>query len=342
MSEMKVISATQAASETADRLRDLYPALKSVTVIPSDFIDLELWAGEPPFPPEESADPFSATLGELAAPALSRELTNSIHLKNTDVMLQDYTFEVAPRNFRIAVAGGTTISSVVEHLSIPREVITRNCTVTPLVIGPIPETIYSAGFLAEKLAEKLGLPPERLNRISETHLLESGFSTRLNQAMLTKRNILDKVREKKVWNNDEIQAINSQFDWLLVGVGAKTTQHTSRALKEAIRMVYPEGAQNDLPEEVVGDICSRLFTRNGQEYDPELSDRFVGITLNWLNLQSNKEGCRVIVVCGGMRKIFALRSLLQAGKNDPKLQYFNVLVTDELTARMLLRLGKHP
>lgn len=74
----------------------------------------------------------------------------------------------------------------------------------------------------------------------------------------------------------------------------------------------------------VGDICTHLITADGSVCSPELEERTLGIGLKDL-----KKKPYSIAVAGGLKK----RGIIQAGLLGG---YFNVLVTDDLTAAALL------
>lgn len=74
----------------------------------------------------------------------------------------------------------------------------------------------------------------------------------------------------------------------------------------------------------VGDICSRYLNVRGDIVDPELNARTIGIELD--ALRSCKHS---LAIAGGREKVEPIRGVL-AGR------YCNALVTDEVTARLLL------
>lgn len=76
---------------------------------------------------------------------------------------------------------------------------------------------------------------------------------------------------------------------------------------------------------VVGDACARLFDIDGKIVDSDFNDRSIGIELHRL-----REKKYSILVSGGEQKIVPMHGALTGG-------YANVLVTDEHTARGLLR-----
>lgn len=78
----------------------------------------------------------------------------------------------------------------------------------------------------------------------------------------------------------------------------------------------------------VGDICSRFFGPSGEICDPDLDSRTVGISL--ADLQ--QVPVSVAVATGGHKAAGILGGL--------RGRYFNVLFTDEMTARAVLNLDK--
>ncbi|ORU01125.1 Deoxyribonucleoside regulator DeoR (transcriptional repressor) [Anaerovibrio sp. JC8] len=83
--------------------------------------------------------------------------------------------------------------------------------------------------------------------------------------------------------------------------------------------------QTRIQQTAVGDICSRFFDADGCICNKELDARTVGITLDELR---NKE--HSIMIGGGEAKVPAIRAALKG-------HYANVLITDQFTAKELLK-----
>ncbi|MFT5525925.1 MAG: hypothetical protein ACI9HK_003895 [Pirellulaceae bacterium] len=196
--------------------------------------------------------------------------------------------------------------------------------ISPLVIGPIPETKYSAGFIANMMADKFspvgGHRLVTLQPISEVK--------HQNGIMLNLKDDIVKLRDDE---NSKVAPLARHFDWILTGIGARgkgqNLQH--------VNAVYGRQGDGRQPDGIIGDICSRLFDSNGNELAQtmKVSDGFVGISFRALEhmCRIHGRGKRVVAIAGGMAKYKAILTLLQR----PQL-LFNVLVTDELTARRLL------
>ena len=110
----------------------------------------------------------------------------------------------------------------------------------------------------------------------------------------------------------------------------------SGQLKAHLDLMYKK-CQREIPSGIVGDICSRLFNKEAGEIDETTGDKFVAISFKWLNFLARIRGRRVIAIAGGMKKLPAIHALLSASVRRESDRLFNVLVTDELTARILLR-----
>lgn len=82
-----------------------------------------------------------------------------------------------------------------------------------------------------------------------------------------------------------------------------------------------------ISEHAVGDIASRFFDKDGHICNEPLNARTIGIELNELK---NKE--QSILIAGGTKKVEGILGALQA-------KYANVLITDQYTAKLLLRQG---
>lgn len=76
----------------------------------------------------------------------------------------------------------------------------------------------------------------------------------------------------------------------------------------------------------IADICSRIIDTEGNICLPELDERTIGIRLEDL-----KEKEYSIAVAGGKEKIKAVQAAIRG-------KYFNVLITDDLTAHELLKM----
>jgi deoxyribonucleoside regulator len=77
---------------------------------------------------------------------------------------------------------------------------------------------------------------------------------------------------------------------------------------------------------VAGDICARFFDAQGRECETPFSQRIVGITL-----QDLRRADLSIAIVGGADKALSLRAGMLGG-------WINVVITDEHTARAVLRL----
>lgn len=80
-----------------------------------------------------------------------------------------------------------------------------------------------------------------------------------------------------------------------------------------------------LQHHAVGDICSRFFDQKGRICNEAINNRTIGIELNELKTKE-----RSILVAGGERKLPAIHTALTVG-------YANTLITDQFTARALLK-----
>ena len=78
-------------------------------------------------------------------------------------------------------------------------------------------------------------------------------------------------------------------------------------------------------EKCVGEICGHAYDLQGELCSPELSGRAIGIELD--SLRSKELS---VALAGGSRKLDAIWGALQG-------RYLNVLITDETTARELLK-----
>lgn len=87
----------------------------------------------------------------------------------------------------------------------------------------------------------------------------------------------------------------------------------------------PEGMEALVARGAVGDLCSRFFAEDGSICDESLDRRTIGLELREF---ARKEFS--VAVAGGVHKIAGIRGALRG-------HFANVLVTDEVTARELLK-----
>lgn len=112
--------------------------------------------------------------------------------------------------------------------------------------------------------------------------------------------------------------------YALVGVGTPTARST------LMQLGYVDGAElaQIAKQGAVGDILGQFFDEEGEVVDVPIHDRRIGIDISTLRGRKN-----VIGVAGGLDKVDAILGAVAGG-------YLDVLVTDEATARLLLR--DHP
>lgn len=88
---------------------------------------------------------------------------------------------------------------------------------------------------------------------------------------------------------------------------------------------FSKADKDILDKNAVGDICSRFYDKAGQICNKNIDDRTVGIDLAELIQKPVR-----ILVAGGKHKIGAIKAALQGN-------FANILITDNFTARELLR-----
>ena len=88
---------------------------------------------------------------------------------------------------------------------------------------------------------------------------------------------------------------------------------------------FNQSKTESIQKKAVGDICSRFIDIHGDICDEEINNRTVGIELEELRTKEQS-----ILVAGGGHKVKAIRAALNG-------KYANILVTDQYTAKKLLR-----
>lgn len=203
---------------------------------------------------------------------------------------------------RIGISWGTTLGAVMDHLR-PRRLRT---TVVPLVGGlgqAAPAT--HANELARRLAEA------HHGRVHLLHAPAIVAHDGVRAALLTDprvRQVLDLAR---------------RVDVALVGIGAlvpsSTLIESGYVSADDVAALRRSGA--------VGDICTRPFTVAGVPAGGPLDGRILAV-----DFEDLRRIRTVIGVAGGLEKAEAILGALHGGLVD-------VLVTDHLAARAVLRLG---
>jgi len=284
---------TDIAQRLLKRLISVGRKTKSIHVLPAESTEWAGWGHIDEFPLMDDIEQnkLNELLGKLAAGYVARELASTLTVNR-------FTFkngELLPNKdpFRLGIATGSTVYSLVESFEFPKRVGRETLEIVPLVLGPVPETIYSAGFIADMLAKSLRAQCRPISTIANN---KDSVEVRLSDDF---RRLRDSDK-----SNESGKALSNYFNWVLTGIGAIDKGQ----LKAHVGQFY--NGKN--PSGLVGDICSRLFGSNGLELNDGRGDAFVGITFAALEQMCETEGRgkRVIAVAGGQEKYSAIRSLL--------------------------------
>ncbi len=280
-----------AAITTANILRER-AGLSNVHVIPAELLGRREW--------ERSSDQFSIDLGSAGASFVEREFNNAIALGDSQT----------DGNIKLGVSGGRSVFGLLNSLPY-QENIELNIRIEPLVIGPVPYSMYSATSIAELAAQKF--VNAKVNYSANVEIADGKF-----------------IMQKISFNLPE--ELN-EFDWLILGVGSSK----SGSFKQHLENIPHSDA---VKKAAIGDICSRLFDENGKDLDQSMRDMFVQLRLTDLPSLAKvgrPKGRRVMLVAGGKTKVGALAVVLQR-----EVRWVNSLITDELTARCLIRELERP
>jgi len=204
---------------------------------------------------------------------------------------------------RVGISWGTTLKAVVDSVR-PRALAT---VVVPLVggLGQAAPEIH-ANELARRLAELHG---------GRVHLLHA-------PAIVARRSVREALLSDE--RIGHVLELARRVDVALIGIGALVPSSTliesgyiSAAEMAAVRR---QGA--------VGDICTRAFSSDGVPLVGDVATRILAI-----DLEDLARIPLVIGVAGGLEKADAILGALAGGLVD-------VLVTDSIAARAVLRLGR--
>lgn len=276
----------QTSANTAELLREAAD-LFLVHIVPADVVGREVW--------EQDGDRFSLELGKAAAGFFAAEFANAVSLGDCKT-----------GRLQIGVAGGRSVFGLFNALPPFPSRKDLRVEISPLVIGPVPHSLFSASSVAEMAVQKFpsaNVPPPAEIRLTNGHF-------ELVPISLRKSDITD-------------------FDWLVLGVGSARSDGLTKHL--TIIDDYDEETKS----QTVGDMCSRLFDACGRELGREISDKFVRLELADLANLARRDSpqiTRVVAIAGGRNKVDAMATLLRV---RPRL--INILVTDELTARAIIR-----
>lgn len=135
--------------------------------------------------------------------------------------------------------------------------------------------------------------------------------------------IVGSAELKKAFMQDpyckEIYSIMKKCTIAVVGIG------TARSQWKHMISLYDANdvEQSKWAENVVGEVCTHFFDKDGNEIEPPFRDRIISIAL-----KDYKEIPIRVGVAGGQEKVNAIRAALIGG-------YVNVLITDSKTAQLL-------
>ena len=202
----------------------------------------------------------------------------------------------------IGIAWGTTIRELTRYAE-QEKLPTLDADFVPLDGGP--ENINSdfhVNTLCYQLARAFG---------ARSHYIYAPAITRTVE-----------IREAivKDVNYEKISAFWDKLDIAIVGIGAQVKSSNLVWMgdfgREGIESLYKTGA--------VGEICSIFFDKNGKPVKTDFSDRVIAVDFDRLkNLKYS------IGMAASRDKVTAIRGALRG-------QIINVLITDEMTAKMIL------
>ncbi len=248
------------------------------------------------------------------SPALAGELVSFFPLRDAVVVpagegaagrvaeaAAAYLSSRLPRDGVLGVSWGRTVRLVADNLSRGSH---RSIEVVPLVggMGSVGDEIH-ANEIARRAAMRLG---GRYYVLNAPALAETPRA----QAML--------VRDPAV---RDILGRAKRADVALVGIGGIVPGST--LVKSGY--LQPDHLHRLKACGAVGDICSRYFCLDGSPCPASLDARVVGI-----ELQDLRRVPWVVAVAAGGEKAGAILGALRG-------RYVNVLITDEATARLVLR-----
>lgn len=201
----------------------------------------------------------------------------------------------------IGVTRGRAAAKMVENLHV-NSLNAENITVTQL-IGSAKESETQMGVdnMVYRLAEKLHAKAE----------------------ILYAPVIVSSDEAKKAYMEDifckETYSVMKNCTIAVVGIGTAQSQW-----KHMVSLYDKDDAeQSKWAENVVGEVCTHFYDKDGNEVEPPFRNRIISIALkDYKNIPLR------VGVAGGTEKVEAIRAALTGG-------YINVLITDAETAKLL-------
>lgn len=202
----------------------------------------------------------------------------------------------------IGVSAGTTVYEVATNMFL--NVSMNKLTFVPLVGGLGKEhTDIHANVICDIFARRTG------GMSVELHAPVLVDSSNAKEVLLSQRFI------KKTFD------LMKRVDIALVGIGGAMVY--SETKKAYLQNVDPSTLENK--ELVIGDICYNFFDKHGRYVDTDWNRRVMAI-----DLEEIQKIPLVIGAAGGLHKVEGIRAALKG-------QLINVLITDIVTARELLK-----
>jgi len=202
----------------------------------------------------------------------------------------------------IGVSAGTTVYEVATNMFL--NVSMNKLTFVPLVGGLGKEhTDIHANVICDIFARRTG------GMSVELHAPVLVDSSSAKEVLLSQRFI------KKTFD------LMKRVDIALVGIGGAMVY--SEIKKAYLQNVDPSTLENK--ELVIGDICYNFFDKHGRYVDTDWNRRVMAI-----DLEEIQKIPLVIGAAGGLHKVEGIRAALKG-------QLINVLITDIVTARELLK-----
>jgi hypothetical protein len=287
--------------------------LRQLYVIPAEITKNIGWLGKDKYEFEQRD--LNQILGEYGMRFIARELASELAVRQS--LIKSNRHEDRP--FYIGVGSGSTVFHLVNAFK--SSALHGPTKVVPLVVGPSPESMHSAGFIAQLFAQRLQECETESEKVVHSYDRVTKLSISSKDAT-GKQAIQMTLHPKQEYFRED----NPFIDWIVTGVGA---WGHGQCYEHAKLFGFTPACG------AVGDICSRFFNSEGIEVpDTTAFNNVISFAtledLRKLSKQRGK-GKRVIVIAGGEHKFEALRQLLFS-----RARPFNTLITDELMVRRLI------
>lgn len=223
--------------------------------------------------------------------------------RDIGIAAANYLYRTVRDNDKIGISWGATLQCMVDAMH-PRAV-------------PTAHVVQIIGGLRNQEGEGEGHATDLCRRLSQ--LLGCKLTLLHAPAIVDSEGVKEALLSDSHFSS--VLDLFSQLTIAIVGIGWPSPDSIVMRDSSIITSTELEGL---LAQGAVGDIALRFFDDYGKLIPSNVDDRVIGITIEQL-----KSVERVVGIAGGPEKLSVVRGALRG-------RFINVLITDQITARLLL------